>query len=253
MSFQKLRALVIEDEAPAREELKKALSETSDFEVMGSADSVDDGYDLIEKNQPDVLFLDIEIIGGNAFQLLSQLKRMNIPIPPVVITTGWRDFDYAKRLHNEFKDHVIYILNKPFWEEWTVHYEEITEILFARRQMERLSKTENGLKKLITISGINRQSFLIDPKVIFHIRTGEKGSGKIQVVCDHKTIDCSMSLNEILAILPEYFIQISRFAIINYHQISMINNSDHEVYLSNGDSFIIGEKFLDQLNDLLQQ
>jgi len=64
------------------------------------------------------LFLDIKIKGGDAFQLLRTLKRKNVDIPPVIVNTGFAEFEYVQKAHNEFGDYVIMILKKPFWEDW---------------------------------------------------------------------------------------------------------------------------------------
>ena len=69
------RAIIIEDEKLGRENLEKLLQLYSpNLEIVGHADSVESGVTLIEEKKPDLLFLDVKIKGGTAFDLLEKLK-----------------------------------------------------------------------------------------------------------------------------------------------------------------------------------
>lgn len=251
MSFRKLKALVIEDEAPIRNELISALHETLEFEVSGSADSVEDGFELIQKESADVIFMDIQLIGGTAFQLLTQLKRAQIHIPPVVINTGFREFEYAQKIHNDFRDEVIYILKKPFWEEWKLHQEKITEALYLRMQQERRTGT-GAAKKMLGIQD-GRQSYLVNPQDIIRIKTGAKSQGKTECYLQHQVLGCNSSLTQLLAQLPNDFIQVNRFEAINSRWITMIDHTDREVHLRNGDSVLIGNAYYHGLTEWTEE
>ena len=80
MSFRKLKTLVVEDETAIRQELVNALNEIVDIEVIGEADSVEEAYNLVKSVPADLMFLDIKLIGGTAFDLLAQLKKEGIRI-----------------------------------------------------------------------------------------------------------------------------------------------------------------------------
>lgn len=187
MSFRKIRALVIEDEAPIRQELVGALNETLEFEVAGEAESLEDGFDLVKNRPAEVLFLDIKLIGGTAFQLLTQLKRHGLPIPPVVINTGFREFEHAQKLHNEFGGEVIAILRKPFYEDWEKHQEKIIEAIYLRNQAERLARQAPSARKLVSIQD-GRQSYLVNPADVVMVKTGAKGKANTDVLFQHHRI-----------------------------------------------------------------
>lgn len=59
-----MRALIVDDEAPARDELRYLLAAHRDVEVVGEAEGPDAGIDLAEKLRPDVVFLDVEMPGA---------------------------------------------------------------------------------------------------------------------------------------------------------------------------------------------
>jgi two-component system, LytTR family, response regulator len=73
-----LRAVIIEDEAASRETLKNYLTKyCKEVSVVGEADSVKTGIEAITRHKPDVIFLDIEMPYGNAFDLLDQIEEKN--------------------------------------------------------------------------------------------------------------------------------------------------------------------------------
>lgn len=76
-----IKALIIEDE-PGNVRIFKNLIKTycPQVEIIGEADTVDKAYTLIQKSKPELVFLDIEIPGGNAFTLLDRLKPINFEI-----------------------------------------------------------------------------------------------------------------------------------------------------------------------------
>ncbi len=83
-----MRALVIDDERLARKELIKLLNEHPEIEVIGDAANADEAMDLIEKLNPDLLFLDIQMPGKSGFELLEKLDT----VPMVIFTTAFDEY-----------------------------------------------------------------------------------------------------------------------------------------------------------------
>jgi len=73
-----LKAVIIEDEAASRETLRNYLTKyCKEVHVSGEADSVKTGLEAISLHKPDVIFLDVEMPYGNAFDLLDQIEEKN--------------------------------------------------------------------------------------------------------------------------------------------------------------------------------
>jgi two-component system LytT family response regulator len=73
----KLSAIVIEDESKLRNVFIQLLHENCpEIEVIGDADNIQGGYDLIVSKKPAVVFLDIEMPGGNGFELLARFQTI---------------------------------------------------------------------------------------------------------------------------------------------------------------------------------
>lgn len=69
-----LRAILVEDEAKSREILKNYLSKyCPKVELLGEAANVDEALELIRSNELDLVFLDVEMPYGNAFDLLDKV------------------------------------------------------------------------------------------------------------------------------------------------------------------------------------
>jgi two-component system LytT family response regulator len=71
---KKLKAIVVDDERLARNNLTNLLSNYSEIEIVAEADSCKQGIKLIEEYQPDILFLDIQLAGETGFDLLENVE-----------------------------------------------------------------------------------------------------------------------------------------------------------------------------------
>jgi two-component system, LytTR family, response regulator len=80
-----MRTLIIDDEWLARSELQRLLSVHPEVEVVGEASNVEEAIEMIDSQEPDLLFLDIEMPGGSGFDLLETLDS----VPDVVFTTAF--------------------------------------------------------------------------------------------------------------------------------------------------------------------
>ncbi len=89
------KCLVVEDSRLARKELVQMLLEINTFDDIKEAANGEDARSLLEKFQPDVIFLDIHLPGMTGFDLLESLDQ----IPKVIFTTAYdeyaiKSFDY---------------------------------------------------------------------------------------------------------------------------------------------------------------
>ena len=82
------KALIIDDERLARNELKKLLQDFPEIEVIGEAANANEGIEKIESLSPDLVFLDIQMPGKTGFDMLCELERA----PHVIFTTAYDEF-----------------------------------------------------------------------------------------------------------------------------------------------------------------
>ena len=81
-----ITAVIVDDEKPAREALTNMLKIfCPDVKIIGEADGVESGVELISKLEPDTVFLDIQMPDGTGFDLLKEFASINFKF--IFITT----------------------------------------------------------------------------------------------------------------------------------------------------------------------
>ena len=103
-----MKALIIDDELLARSIVKEYLQNHKDIEIIGECSDGFEALKLIASNQPDLIFLDIQMPKINGFELLELLDFM----PTVIFTTAYDE--YALKA---FEVNAIDYLLKPFSQE----------------------------------------------------------------------------------------------------------------------------------------
>jgi two-component system LytT family response regulator len=105
-----MRALIVEDEAPARDKLRRWLVQASDIELVGEAEDGTSALRLLAELRPDVVFLDIRIPEIDGLALADRLSAADAPI--IVFVTA-----HAEHAAAAFdRDAVDYLL-KPYDKE----------------------------------------------------------------------------------------------------------------------------------------
>jgi two-component system LytT family response regulator len=84
----KKNAIIIDDERLARNELKKMLALHPEIEVIGEAANADEGLNLINELNPDLILLDVQMPVKTGFDLLEELEK----VPTVVFTTAYDEY-----------------------------------------------------------------------------------------------------------------------------------------------------------------
>jgi two-component system LytT family response regulator len=101
----KLRTLIVDDEAPARERLRRFLSQNKAIELIGEAEDGERAVEMIEKINPGLVFLDIQMPELNGFEVIKMLTS-----PPLIIFVTAYD-QYAIQA---FEVNALDYLLKPF-------------------------------------------------------------------------------------------------------------------------------------------
>lgn len=85
-----MKAIIIDDERLARNELKKLLQEHPSVVVIEEAANATEGLEKIEAFTPDLIFLDIQMPGKTGFDLLAELEKT----PKVIFTTAYDEYAF---------------------------------------------------------------------------------------------------------------------------------------------------------------
>src|SRR5487761_1318988 len=128
-----IRAVIVDDEQLARQELEYLLRKADDVEIVAQGKNGVEAVELVRSHQPDVVFLDVQMPGLDGFAVLKKLleKGRKSPLPNIVFATA---FDrYAVRA---FEVNAVDYLLKPFDEKRVRHTLE--------RVRNRLAETAAG-------------------------------------------------------------------------------------------------------------
>ena len=162
----KIKYALIEDEYFNRELLKTLITRLDpDFLLVGEAEGVTDGYELLRSTKLDVAFLDIKMPDGNGFDLLKKVEQIDFE---VVFVTGFDEYAIKAFDHNAL-DYVL----KP---------------IDLDKLKQTLVKVKNRVQK--TIPELNTLNNLIES-----LNDGNTVISKIPIHYNHKVI--LLSLNEV--------------------------------------------------------
>lgn len=103
----KIRVVIVDDEQPARRQMRERLAAHPQIVIVGEADRAKPAAELIKTAKPDAVFLDVQMPGGGGFALLPMLDGMDAP-PAVVFVTA-----YDKYALKAFEANALDYLTKP--------------------------------------------------------------------------------------------------------------------------------------------
>ena len=102
-----IRALIADDEEPARRKLRELLSREEDFELVGEAADGVEAVEQIRAAEPDVVFLDVQMPRLDGFGVVGEVGIEAMPL--VVFVTA-----YDEHALRAFEVHALDYLLKPF-------------------------------------------------------------------------------------------------------------------------------------------
>ena len=87
-----LTAIIADDEQLAQEELAYLLKDFEDIEILGTAGNGLEAFELVQKLEPDLIFLDVQMPGLDGLSVVRQLREKNIELPHVIFTTAFDQY-----------------------------------------------------------------------------------------------------------------------------------------------------------------
>jgi len=105
------RALIVDDEAPARSELRYMLDRVGGVEVVGEASSAREALELMRHVDYDVVFIDVEMPGMSGIEVAESVRELPTP-PHLVFVTA-----YSEHAVSAFEVEATDYLVKPVTEE----------------------------------------------------------------------------------------------------------------------------------------
>ena len=229
----KLNAIIVEDESNSREILRNYLAKyCSDVNLVGEAASIQEGLKLINENTLDLVFLDVEMPFGNAFDLLDQVPDRTFE---TVFVTAYNN--YAMDALN---NHAAYYLMKPI---------NIDELVKAVEYVSDIRKKEDALEdkvlqpKLKSVEGKitlpQQDGFqVLNVKDILYCKADDNYT---EIYLENKKILVSKTLKYFEEALSEFpFARIHKSYLVNVNEVVKYRKGKGgSVVVSNGKELLV--------------
>lgn len=214
-----INAIIVEDSELARLELKNLLQVHTNINIIAEADDVTSAIDIISTSSPDLVFMDIDLPGGNAFDILEKLEI----VPAIIFTTAFDKFAL-----DAFEFNTVDYLLKPIKKDRLA--KALNKLMFKTNQTQIDSEQplgENSLTPDNLLSG-DSQFFIKDGEHCWLIKISDVRY--IEAIGNYSRIYFSThapmhysSLQKIEKRLdPAIFFRINRQQLVNLHYVRSI-------------------------------
>ena len=212
-------AILVDDEPLARSSLRALLAEHPEVEIVAEADDVRRAREVIEAHHPDVVFLDIQMPGGDGFELLEQLHE-----PPAIVFVTAHD-EYAMRA---FEVNAVDYLLKP------------VEPRRLAKAVARLEHPDSATCERVgpyaaddrVLIKTNQRCFFVPVTQIAAVLAAENYSYVVCAGGDEHLV--RRRLKEWEAMLPsDCFVALDRSCLVNWRQVSkwVVTGREIELYV----------------------
>jgi two-component system LytT family response regulator len=250
---RRLSAVIVDDEPPARRTLELLLAREADVEVVAACGDGAAAVEAIVQGRPDLVFLDIQIPGGDGFEVLRQLNPSDRPA--IAFVTAFDE--YAVRA---FEAHAVDYLLKPFSDErFAAMVERLREVV----RLKYLGQIEDEIKRRLDALLQATSPVIVAPPGQLVVRDGhrtmvlpfadiewiEAEDYYVRIHASGRRPLVRRSLHSLAAELePAGFVRVHRSAIVNLGHVREIRSGstgDHEVVLSSGTVVRLSRSFRD--------
>lgn len=250
----KIRAVIVDDEELARDRIQTLLELQPDVEVVGVCTDGPSAVELIDRTQPDLVFLDVQMPGMDGFEVVDNLERTKMPA--VVFVTA-----HDAHALRAFEIHALDFLLKPFDQ---TRFEKALER--ARGQLGRSKGTVLDSRLVSLLEELHEERKYSERLIVkssgrvFFVRTEEidwvEASGnyvKIHTKSDAHLLRESMKNME-AKLDPKTFVRIHRSAIVNIDHIKELEpwfHGEYIVIMRDGTRLTASRVFSDRLSALI--
>ena len=236
-----MKAIIVEDIPAELAHLKNCLAaQCPEVQVVGEADNIEEALRLIVQEKPELLLMDVEIMGGTSYDLLDRLQKQGYPFDfEIIFMTGHHKFDYATAA---FAYSAIDFLTKPVD---PAILQKAVQKAVQRQQPQQTAQQFALLLDLLRTpdSKINRLAVHLMGGVIEFIEIDQivylEADGVITnfILKDKPPLKGARNLGQYVPILQRghRFFSISNSLLVNLDQTIRYDHSEKTLRMSNGD------------------
>lgn len=224
-----INVIIIDDDEFARNILKKEIiSNFNEFDIIAEGEDVASGLEIINKNNPDIVFLDIDMPDGTGFDLLKKLTNINFKL---VFITAHSEFA-IKAIKFSAIDYVL----KPFDSSEIIQtltklkdiFEKENEQIKIKTFLNNLDNITNSKKKIVLKTSDN--IYVVDVQDI--VRCLSENNYTTFFINNNTKIVISKTLKEYEMLLDEFgFIRVHRSHLININYVKRFAKESNYLYM----------------------
>lgn len=245
-----IKAIIVDDDAKSRELIQSFCKIYGDEKIiiLDLCNSVDAAIISIEKNKPDLVFLDVEMPQRNGFELVEHYTKVPFEI---VFVTGHAN-KYIDALQCSALDYLMKPINPLNIKSIIDRFENKIALANSQERFDVLKNNLNNSNTSIILSS-NDGFKVITTTDIIYCETGN-GDGKCKIETINETIVVSKSLKEMHQLLTDrLFLKVSSSAIVNKKFIKSFHTKNKKITLSNGYLITVTEYNKSTLMDAINQ
>ena len=221
--MNKMKTIVVEDERlPRLSLLAKLENYRQELDIVDTCDSYDSARESIRRHRPDLLFLDIQLQGRDAIQLLEEL-RQTISLPYVIFTTAYSDREY---LLSAIKLQAVDYLLKPIGRE-----DLALALAKARTRFLESAPRPEAPGKLV-FKAVNCTLFVAADEIAAFRAEGNYAT-LLTFGGEDLILESLLSLERRLD--PACFVRVDRSTIVNLHTVYRLHPQERDCCLQSAD------------------
>ncbi len=244
-----ITSIIVDDERNGRENLAGILTgHCPEIRVAGLASSVAEAISLITKYRPQLVFLDIEMPGGNGFKLLEAFD--SYPFEVIFVTAY--DHYAIKAIRFSAADYILKPVNT---DELTEAVERVSLRIRQKQENERIKFLQQNLHRpdspKIGLPVGDRVEYVPVGSII---RCKGEGNYTSVIFPDKKPVLVAKTLVEFEELLAEHgFIRVHKTHLVNLkHVTAYIRDEGGSIILSNGDRVTVSRRRKDMVRERLK-
>lgn len=244
----KIKSIIVDDEKHGRENLEGILKQYyHEVEIVGNADSVDAAVLLIQKHNPDLVFLDIEMPKANGFQLLERFKDFRFE---VIFVTAYDNYA-IKAIRFSAADYILKPINLN---DLQIAVSKVAERILQKQENQRMKQLVYNISQpqnpRIGLPSGDRIEFVEVHKII---RCQGEGNYSHIWFEGNKHLLVAKTLVEFEDLLQEYsFFRVHKTHLVNMkHVVAWLKTDGGILQLSNGDIVAVSRRRKDEVLKIL--
>lgn len=272
MDAQPLSAIIVDDESLARRGIELRLEEHADIRVVAQCGNGREAIAAVTREQPDLMFLDIQMPGLSGFDVIAHVPHASMPI--VIFVTAFDRYaldafeahalDYLLKPINETRFNQALDRVRTTWRQRTAYaqHDKLVQLLAATHGTSALDAAvradlaQQPCSKYLDVLPIREESATVRLQVC-SIDWIDAAGDYMCVHAEGRTYVLRETMKELeCALDPQVFQRVHRSTIVNINRVRQLRphtNGEYFLKLDDGQEIKLSRTYRDSVDKLLQR